>query len=148
MRIQKYECAECGAEDHPTSQCPHTPGGEYLSCDRLERGDCRIDWDELGEGLSGEYHPDDPDDVELLRFTVYRRTANPDYPDGWQPVDDASYCTLVRADIEAPQRLELLNLLMDVFHDPVVADQPVKKLGERMSWINRFWTKEKVEESK
>lgn len=41
-----------------------------------------IEWEDIGEGLAGDYNPDDPDDVPLLRFTI---TGG--------PCDGLSYCT-------------------------------------------------------
>ncbi len=53
------------------------------------RGTNRVVWEDIGEGLSGDYDPDDPLDVRLLRF--YCDT----FDQGWEEVDDASYCTLL-----------------------------------------------------
>ena len=36
----------------------------------IEKDLVRVQWVELGEGMSGEYSEDDPDDIELLRFDV------------------------------------------------------------------------------
>lgn len=116
------------------------------------RGRVRIDWDELGEGTSGDYDDTDPNDVELLRFTVYRfegddallAAANAD-PQleamlsmegrGWSQVDDASYCTTVAVSTDTAERQRLLEELMEEFHGPVTCGHNVKKLGEALSWI-------------
>lgn len=118
----------------------------------LVRGRVRIDWDELGEGLSGDFDPTDPADTELLRFTVYRfegddallaaTLADPKLDDmlaaeglGWVAVEDASYCTRVPVAVPTVERRRMLVALMDEFHDPVAAGHSVKKLAERLSWI-------------
>ena len=45
-------------------------------------GNYKVEWVALGEGIQGEYHEDDPNDVELLRFDVSERV------DGeWAEVD-------------------------------------------------------------
>ena len=38
------------------------------------RGDRKVEWVDLGEGLDGEYDPDNEDDVALLRFDVMELT--------------------------------------------------------------------------
>ena len=64
----------------------------------LRRGNLRVTWEYIGEGLSGDYNHEDPQDVPLLRFTVSRRIPGMAddtgvEPDEWQQLDDASYCT-------------------------------------------------------
>lgn len=98
------------------------------------RGSVRVDWDELGEGWNGDYNPDDPDDTELLRFTVY-------WFDGqeWVECDDTSYCTRVPAGTSDDVRQRLLEGLMDEFASAVTGVHGTKKLGERLSWIDPTW---------
>ncbi len=77
-----------------------------------------LDWEDIGEGLAGDYNPGDPNDIPLLRFSVSQ--------DGEQ-IENGSYCTLVRAD--APQSwldhagLQILTSGVD------------KRSLERASWI-------------
>ena len=33
-----------------------------------EEGGVRVCWEDIGEGICGDYDPDDPDDIPLLRF--------------------------------------------------------------------------------
>ena len=85
--------------------------------DLYEKDGLRIEWDQLGEGLSGDYDPDDPDDVELLRFSVYLHTSRytpdafDDAPDdqGWWSRQDSSYCTYVPVSTGKVERLQLLK---------------------------------------
>lgn len=56
--------------------------------------DLRLEWEHIGEGVSGDYDPGDPDDVPLLRFTI-SRVATP-LSGEYEPCEDASYCTMVR----------------------------------------------------
>ena len=58
----------------------------------------RVDWYNAGEGYSGDYNPNDQDDLNLLRFDVYVKRGGK-----WEPVDDASYCTNMPA--STPQAL-------------------------------------------
>ena len=56
----------------------------------------RVDWYNAGEGICGDYNPDDPQDVNLLRFDVYimeKTKAGNDSDKDWIAVEDASYCT-------------------------------------------------------
>jgi hypothetical protein len=107
----------------------------------LTAGDVKVVLEAIGEGRSGEYNEDDPEDIELLRFTVYRK--NPDHPtintpwewDAWEQVEDASYCTQVPVDTPA----EILSLsLARIFNEVysyVEAGQSIKKICELLSWI-------------
>src|SRR5574342_1129349 len=70
----------------------------------LRRGDLLAEWEYIGAGLSGDYDPDDPDDIELLRFSVSKFG---------EQLDDASYCTLMPVGTD-PKILErALNLILD-----------------------------------
>lgn len=104
--------------------------GEELE---LVRDNVKVIWENIGEGHCGDYDEENPEDENLLRFTVY---VNED--EEWREVDDASYCTTITADTDNNKLMELLNVLMDEFydvlHDNIYAS--VKKLGERMSWIS------------
>lgn len=51
----------------------------------------KVEWEHIGEGWSGDYNPDDPNDEPLLRFTVYIRGVWPEFE--WEQLEDASYCT-------------------------------------------------------
>ena len=55
----------------------------------LIRGDYKVVWEWIGEGVSGDYNPDDPNDVPLLRFSCYKYDAVQE----WLPLEDSSYCT-------------------------------------------------------
>ena len=39
----------------------------------LTQDNYRVEWVDLGEGLSGEYDPSNPDDVAMLRFDCLTR---------------------------------------------------------------------------
>ena len=70
-------------------------GGNYL----IERvlpayqgSPLKVQWVNLDEGFTGDYDPNDPEDVNLLRFDVYQRTAY-----GWEAMENGSHCTLMDA---------------------------------------------------
>ena len=99
----------------------------------------RVDWYNADEGYCGDYDPDDPDDVNLLRFDVYvRNGVDASGRSIWEPVEDASYCTEMPAD--APKEIleEGLRYIFSNYRD-VIQGYPypsVKKLGEGLSWVS------------
>ncbi len=101
-------------------------------------GNVMVEWENLDEGICGDYDPDDPNDVNLLRFSVYFGNGS-----CWEPVDDASYCTEMPADTD----IEILNKAVHFLakeYGEVLNDDPlasVKKLGEALSWIAPDWFK-------
>lgn len=99
----------------------------------LVRGDLRLDWDELGEGLHGDWDPDDSNDVELLRFTLYRLDEGE-----WAPVDDASYCTQVPVSTDMGTRQQLLEGLLEAIENED-GEGSIKKRCEELSWVNPTW---------
>ncbi len=50
-------------------------------------GKWALTWEDIGEGFNGDYDPDDPKDLPLLRATLDHLDAN-------DSLSDASYCTL------------------------------------------------------
>jgi len=99
--------------------------------DKLVRGNIKVEWVELGEGIDGDYDPDDPDDAELLRFEVSRFEG-----DEWVPIDDASYCTQVPVSATPEQRAKGLQMIMDEIYEFASEGHSIKKLCERLSWIS------------
>ena len=99
----------------------------------LVKDNIKVVLENIGEGLCGDYNPDDPDDINLLRFTVYKES------DGiFEQVDDASYCTCISADEDDVVLNEALQILMNEFHAVLyyAPEQSVKKLGEHLSHIS------------
>ena len=87
-----------------------------------------VELEDIGEGLSGDYDPNDKDDIPLLRFTVLK--------DG-EPVDDASYCTQVPTDITPTEATNVLATIMNEVAEPLAQGYSIKKMCERLSWIDR-----------
>jgi hypothetical protein len=104
----------------------------------LERGIVRVGWSELGEGLCGEYDPDDPEDVELLRFDVSVLLG-----DEWIDPGDVSYCTLIPASAGEGVRARGLRYIMDEIYEAVCSGHSAKKLCERLSWMDPSWLEER-----
>ncbi len=98
----------------------------------LIRGNVKVEWVNLGEGWSGDYDEDDPDDQNLLRFDVSKRG-----PDGeWEEVPDASYCTRMPADTDTHILENALLHIMDTIYDDVSNHGKAKRLCESLSWIS------------
>lgn len=107
----------------------------------------RVDFVNIGEGICGDYDPEDPEDINLLRFDVY--VFNPDgdeeYLTDWVEVEDASYCTQIAADTDASVLSKLIGRLFREYRDAIdsyedyLSGPSVKKLGERLSWISTDW---------
>ncbi|QST02742.1 hypothetical protein IMZ31_19525 (plasmid) [Pontibacillus sp. ALD_SL1] len=99
----------------------------------LIKGNVKVSFVNIGEGISGDYDPKNPNDVNLLRFDVEV------LQDGdWEPVSDASYCTAgVTADATEEQIQEKLQELMDAYYEPLHSypETSVKKIGEKMSYL-------------
>ena len=99
----------------------------------LMKDNVKVIWENIGEGHCGDYDEDNPEDENLLRFTVFVEDSGK-----WREVDDSSYCTMITADTDNDKLMELLNVLMDEFYEVLHYDiyGSVKKIGERMSWIS------------
>lgn len=100
----------------------------------ITRGDLRVDLDYIGEGISGDYNPDDPEDVELLRFYVSKYN-------GWEwiDLDHGSYCTQMTTDLPTKERMAALKTIMDVVESCIdEADGSFKRRMEELSWMDRY----------
>ena len=99
----------------------------------LVKDNVKVIWENIGEGHCGDYDEDNPDDENLLRFTVYVNENGK-----WKEVDDSSYCTHVSANTDNDELMALLHILMEEFYDVLHHDiyASIKKLAERMSWIS------------
>ena len=97
------------------------------------RGVVRIDWTNLDEGYDGDYDPENPDDVNLLRFDV--SVANLD-KSSWEEVEDGSYCTQVPAHTHPETLKRILVSFMDYIYDDIVSVQKSKRKCEQLSWTS------------
>lgn len=93
-----------------------------MKCDNVGVG-----WTYLNEGYDGDYDPNDPDDKPLLRFDVWC--------DDFE-VLDASYCTHVPATTDRATLQRMLSHIMNAVFENVHQGKGVKKICERLSWIN------------
>lgn len=107
-----------------------------------------VEFENIGEGLSGDYNEDDEQDIPVLRFGVYKRSTNPlpafdkgipKPEDQWESVDDASYSTKVPVDTPKESLEKMARLIMDRVKQRVLDYSSVKKLCEQLSWIQESW---------
>jgi hypothetical protein len=87
-----------------------------------------VELDDIGEGLSGDYDPEDKDDIPLLRFTVLKDN---------EPVEDASYCTQVPTNVTITEATKILGAIMNEVAEPLEQGYSIKKMCERLSWIDK-----------
>lgn len=97
------------------------------------RNNVRIDWVNLGEGYDGDYDPENPDDVNLLRFDV---SINNPKSRTWDEVPDGSYCTQVPAKTDHSTLRRILTSFMNEIYDDVVSVGKAKRACERLSWTS------------
>lgn len=74
-------------------------GGRVSAEYTYSDGPWTLEWEDIGEGYSGDYDPNDPNDKPLLRATMLFDN---------EPVDSGSYCTLAPAKTP-PARLEVCS---------------------------------------
>jgi len=100
----------------------------------LIKGNVKVGWSRIGEGLSGDYNPEDPNDIELLRFGVAIC-----HEGEWEPVEDSSYCTNIPANAPEETKKKALEIIMAKVHEPLTKGEPIKRICEQLSWIEPKW---------
>jgi hypothetical protein len=108
---------------------------EKIGCFRevvLSIGNDKVVWEYIGEGMSGDYCEDDPDDVPLLRFSCYRlqqvwETGQFD----WEELDNGSYCTQLTVDESVDNLLKAAQTILD----RISGTDVYKRALEEMSWL-------------
>lgn len=94
----------------------------------VTRGRVEVTLEHIGEGICGDYDPDDLEDTPLLRFYV-----NLDD----EEIANASYCTqLIDTIITNQQRCLVMALIMDRVYDAAVKGTSIKKVCEELSWLS------------
>ena len=95
-------------------------------------GTVQVEFEWIGEGLSGDYNENDPEDIPLLRFTVSKKEFAAD--EYWEPVDDSSYCTQISINTDRGKLESILRSFMAELECPVLEGESTKRLCERLSW--------------
>lgn len=97
----------------------------------LVDGDWKVELEWIGEGWEGDYDQDDPEDDQLLRFTVSKLV------DGeFEDVEDASYCTRLTTGITEEEAQKALAFIL---HEVKNCPGSIKKRCEQLSWLNWSW---------
>jgi hypothetical protein len=97
----------------------------------LEKGKVKVKWEYIGEGYNGDYNINDEHDVQLLRFSVYKKEHG-----DWRYVDDSSYCTNFPLFATDEQKEMALDVIMSHVYHKVLAGQSIKKICEFLSHID------------
>ena len=97
------------------------------------RNGVKIDWVNLDEGYDGDYDPENPDDVNLLRFDVSKFDTR---SNEWTEVEDGSYCTQVPANANHATLRHILTSFMNEIYDDVVNVGKAKRTCEMLSWTS------------
>ena len=108
----------------------------------------RVEWVDLGEGMSGDYDPSDPNDMPLLRYDAWVRVMGTsmdeirglEFYDGdeWGYKANGSFCTQTNANTHGP----VLELLAKFIADELAENLDNggwKSAAERMSWVHPGW---------
>lgn len=114
-----------------------------------EDGIVKINLEWIGEGINEDYHENDPDDIPLLRYSVYRRVTKDckknaedlcsdfeayDFGE-WMEVDDSSYCTQLSALEDRDVLIKAAQFILDYVKDGVLNLKREKRLYELLSWV-------------
>lgn len=91
----------------------------------LTKGDLKVEFEYIGEGYCEDYDPTDPDDVQLLRFSVYQDN---------EQLDNGSYCTLMPADTPKAIIDHALRFLMREVENSLEGGS-FKRAMEYCSWM-------------
>lgn len=101
-------------------------------------GKVRVSIGWIGEGNSGDYNENDPDDVPLLRFDAYDLTAHEDTTKCTGFYDccrghDSSYCTQLPATLPKP----VLESVCHEIAEAIADEENWKRRLEELSWLDR-----------
>lgn len=93
----------------------------------VELGGFRITWEYIGEGLSGDFDPENPADYPHLRFSCHKRGES---SGEWEEVSDGSYCTRLPTSTSLEYLLRAALLIFGALDQP----SPKRRL-EELSWL-------------
>lgn len=103
-------------------------------------GPVKVSFDYIGEGVSGDYDPEDPSDVALLRLDVLvsaecgyggEETDDP----AWLYPQDGSICTQVAEGDDERIRMDVLAYAAAVLRTAVETGGSVKHVMDRLSYL-------------
>ena len=101
------------------------PFNDNIVCS-LSRGSVTVCIENLHEGYNGDYDQNNPNDENLLWFTIYK--DNEEVPDG-------SYCTTIPVSAELTEIYASAKKILESVYEPLMNDLSIKKICEELSWI-------------
>lgn len=111
----------------------------------LEQNDVRIELVDIGEGISGDYCAEDPEDIPMLRFYCQvkgelRKKYEDTYGQNlcgeeWGDLPDGSYCTQLPVTLTPRQMKLALESLMSDLYEPILNDE-YKRAAQQASWTS------------
>lgn len=104
---------------------------------KLDREMCRVELLDCGDGLRGDYNPDDPEDVALFRFSISRFNGSM-----WEALGNT--CTQLPVSSNFETQEKALRLIMSRVHSPVRRCQDLTELLQELSWLSPDWLEEDV----
>lgn len=93
----------------------------------------RASWVCLGEGASGDFDPEDPEDQELLRFDL---EFLEDGDSEFQEVPNGSCCTNVALPVSKAELENGLEYILNALPNPYDPEVSVKGICEELSWMD------------
>ena len=116
-----------------------------------DNGMVKVEWTDLGEGLSGDYDPSDPTDEHLLRYDAWVRVTGTEadeqrsleFYDGdeWGYKADGSYCTMTNANTHGPVLIELAKIIANELANSL-DNGTWKSTAASMSYANPDWVRQ------
>lgn len=130
-----------GMSENPQAFTPPADVTDIYALSSCGRVKC--EWVDLGEGRCGDFDPEDPDDIALLRFDTYVRlgTDPNKNPHGLDPVDDtwgtprnSSFCTNMPVGTDEATLLRAATCIANELADALDAGH-WKTTIEGLSWV-------------
>jgi hypothetical protein len=109
-----------------------------------QNGLAKVVLEYIGEGVSGDYDDEDPEDQPLLRYTLFRKNdGNKDIGNvaedvgmEWCTVTDGSYCTNLSIYDDRNKLVQLANYILIQVTDGLTSCKREKRLYEQLSHIS------------
>lgn len=104
----------------------------------MENEYARVSLEYIGEGWSGEYNPDDEDDVPLLRLDLLAYKGYQGFSDEvdekWVYPWDGSICTSLHATAPLEEQQAFLASALEFLSDIIQANGSVRKAMDSITW--------------
>jgi hypothetical protein len=145
-------CIEAFKNTYPNSYKYHQAIDECPYAE-AEDGDLKVQFEYIGEGLSGDYTGEE-DDVPMMRFYTYKKEyiengQGIDHPDwNWAEMEDGSWCTQVPVDTPKETLEKMTKVILEKMKEVVgeygedgIQDYNIRKVSSECSWIDESWIK-------